>query len=114
MILYTSRTMDIILHLDCPLPKKGAKDVINFQKARELTCVVEAVVQLSPERYRLTFNHARQMHAFSNQDFFIHGKPVEFKSVSPFTWVHISRLSYRIPDEAITKALGHIVEALNP
>ena len=106
MIPYASRTVDIILHPDCPLPKKGAKDVINLLKAREMTGVVEAVVQLSPERYRLTFNHARQMHSFSNQDLLIHGKPVEFKSVSPFTWVHVSRLSYGIPDEAITKALA--------
>ena len=106
MIPYASRTVDIILHPDCPLPKKGAKDVINLLKTRDLSCVVEAVVQLSPERYRLTFHHARQMHAFSNQDFLVHGKPVEFKSVSPFTWVYISRLSYGIPDEAITRALA--------
>ena len=106
MIPYASRTVDIILHPDCPLPKKGAKDVINLLKLRELLSTIEAVVQISPERYRLTFNHARQMQAFSNQDFFIHGKPVEFRSVSPFTWVYISRLSYGIPDEAITKALA--------
>ena len=106
MIPYASRTVDIILHPDCPLPKKGAKDVINLLKNRELSGTIEAVVQISPERYRLTFNHARQMQAFSNQDFFIHGKPLEFKSVSPFTWVYISRLSYGIPDEAITHALA--------
>ena len=106
MIPYASRTVDIILHPDCPLPKKGAKDVINLLKARELSCLVEAVVQMAPERYRLTFNHARQMHAFSNQDFSIHGKPVEFRTVSPFTWVYVSRLPYGIPDEAITNALA--------
>ena len=106
MIPYASRTVDIILHPDCPLPKKGAKDVINLLKLRELSSDVEAVVQLSPERYRLTFHHARQMNAFANQDFYIHGKPVEFRSVSPFTWVYISRLSYGIPDEAITRALA--------
>ena len=106
MIPYASRTVDIILHPDCPLPKKGAKDVINLLKIRELSSVVEAVVQISPERYRLTFHHARQMQAFSNQDFSVHGKPVEFRSVSPFTWVYISRLSYGIPDEAITRALA--------
>ena len=106
MIPYASRTVDIVLHPDCPLPKKGAKDVINLLKARELSSAIEAVVQLSAERYRLTFNHARQMQAFSTQDFFIHGKPVEFRSVSPFTWVYISRLSYGIPDEAITRALA--------
>lgn len=106
MIPYASRTVDIILHPDCPLPKRGAKDVINLLKTRELSGSIEAVVQISPERYRLTFNHARQMHVFSNQDFFVHGKPVEFKSVSPFTWVYISRLSYGIPDEAIITALA--------
>ena len=106
MIPYASRTVDIILHPDCPLPKKGAKDVINLLKLRKLSGAVEAVVQLAPERYRLTFNHARQMHAFSNQDLLIHGKPVEFKSVSPFTWVYISRLSYGVPDETITRALA--------
>ena len=106
MIPYASRTVDIILHPDCPLPKKGAKDVINLLKTRELSSNIEAVVQISPERYRLTFKHARQMLAFSNQDFLIHGKPVEFQSVSPFTWVYISRLSYGIPDEAITAALA--------
>lgn len=106
MIPYASRTVDIILHPDCPLPKRGAKDVINLLKTRELSGSIEAVVQISPERYRLTFHHARQMLAFSNQDFFVHGKPVEFKSVSPFTWVYISRLSYGIPDEAITTALA--------
>ena len=106
MIPYASRTVDVILHPDCPLPKKGAKDVINLLKVRELSSVIEAVVQISPERYRFTFNNARQMQAFSNQDFFVHGKPVEFRSVSPFTWVYISRLSYGIPDEAITRALA--------
>ena len=106
MIPYASRTVDIILHPDCPLPKKGAKDVINLMKTRELSCNIEAVVQISPERYRITFNNARQMNAFSTQDLFIHGKPVEFRSVSPFTWVYISRLSYGIPDEAITRALA--------
>lgn len=82
MIPYASITDDIILHPDCPLPKKGAKDVINLLKARELSCIIEVVVQISPERYRVTFDHARQWHAFPIQDFFIHGKPVEFKSVS--------------------------------
>ena len=105
MIPYASRTVDIVLHPDCPLPKKGAKDLINLLKNRELSDIVEAVVQLSPERYRITFHNARQMNAFSNQDFLIHGKPVEFRSVSPFTWVYISRLSYGIPEEAITRAL---------
>ena len=80
--------------------------MINLLKSRELSSTVEAVVQISPERYRLTFNNAGQMQAFSNQDFFVHGKPVEFRSVSPFTWVYISRLSYGIPDEAITRALS--------
>ena len=61
---------------------------------------------MSPERYRFTFKNARQMQAFSNQDFLVHGKPVEFRSVSPFTWVYISRLPYGIPDEAITRALA--------
>ena len=106
MIPYASRTVDIILHHDCPLPKKVARDVINLLKSRELSSFVEAVVQISPERYRLTFHNARQMQAFSNQDFLVHGKPVEFRSVSPFTWVYISRLSYEIPDEAITRALA--------
>lgn len=34
------------------------------------------------------------------------GQPVEFRTVSPFTWVHVSRLSYGIPDEAVTSALA--------
>ena len=80
--------------------------MINLLKTRDLSSTVEAVVQISAERYRLTFNNARQMQAFSNQDFLVHGKPVEFRSVSPFTWVYISRLSYGIPDEAITRALA--------
>ena len=106
MIPYSSRTVDIILHPDCPLPKRGAKDVIDLLQARDLSTVVEAVVQIAPERYRITFNNARQMNAFSHQDFSIMGLPVEFRSVSPFTWVHVSRLSYGIPDEAITSALA--------
>ncbi|XP_046863341.1 transcription initiation factor TFIID subunit 11-like [Xenia sp. Carnegie-2017] len=38
-----------------------------------LSSDVEAVVKISPERHRITFNHALQMHAFSNQDFLVHG-----------------------------------------
>lgn len=96
MIPYASRTVDIILHPDCPIPKKGVKDVLNLLKARELSSIVEAVVQISIERYRITFNHTKQMQAFCNQDFFIHGKPVEFKSVSPYTWVYISNIPARL------------------
>lgn len=111
MIPYASSTVDIILHADCPIPKKGDKDGINLLKARVLNWVVEAVVQISPECYRLTSNQARQMHAFSNQNFFVHGKPVDFKSISTFNWLYISRLSYGIPDEPSLGRLPHIVDA---
>ena len=67
----------------------------------DFNSVFEAVVLLSPGRYRLTCKSLRKLEIFESSGFLVQGTPVEFKPLSTFKWVHISRLSYGIPEEAV-------------
>ena len=107
MIPYSSRTVDLILHPLVDLKNIKTRSVIDELRGQctDFENITEAVVHIAPERFRVTFTTARKMLAFSNTDCHIAGYPVEIRSLSPNTWVNISRLSYGVPDEAISKAL---------
>ena len=107
MIPYSSRTVDLILHPSVELKNIKTRSVIDELRYQctDFENITEAVVHIAPERFRVTFTTARKMLAFSQTDCHIAGHPVEIRSLSPNTWVNISRLSYGIPDEAISKAL---------
>ena len=36
----------------------------------------------------------------------VQGLPVEFRPVSKYTWINVTRLSYGVPDEEISKVLS--------
>ena len=61
---------------------------------------------MAPGRFRVTFKSTRKMDVALNTGLFVRRFPIEFKSVSPYRWVNIIRLSYGIPDVAIQEVLS--------
>ena len=67
--------------------------------------VLEAVVLMSPGRYRLTFRSSRKLASAEQAGLIIRGLPVTFQPVSSLKWVNISRLSYGVPEDQVHLAL---------
>ena len=61
---------------------------------------------MAPGSFRVTFKSARKMEIAMNAGLIVRGFALEFKSVSPYKWVNITRLSYSIPDVAIQEVLS--------
>ena len=61
---------------------------------------------MAPGPFRVNFKSTRKMEIGMNTGLDARGYPVEFKSVSPYKWVNITRLSYSIPDVVIQEVLG--------
>ncbi len=54
----------------------------------------------------MTCKSSRKLEVFVSTGFLVRGTPADFKPLSTFKWVHISRLSYGIPEEAVRQALA--------
>jgi hypothetical protein len=108
MIPFINRTADVILHSEIEARDVNVSEVIEFFRGQvdSYTDIFEAVVLMAPGRYRVTFKSARKLEVAENFGFTVRGFPVTFKPVSLFKWVNITRLSYGVPDEEISKVLS--------
>ena len=108
MIPFVNRTADVILHSEIEARDVNVREIIEeFRgQADSYMDIFEAVVFMAPGRYRVTFKSARKLEVAENFGFTIRGFPVTFKPVSLYKWVNITRLSYGVPDEEISKVLS--------
>lgn len=107
MIPFVNRTCDIILsdHLDAK--DINVREVIDELRSQcdSFTDMFEAVVFMAPGRFRLTCKSSRKLEAAEQMGLLVRGWPVEFRPISTFKWVNITRLSYGIPEVEISKVL---------
>ena len=108
MIPYINRTVDIILSDRLEARTVNVKEVIDEFKSQcdNFEELFEAFVFMAPGRFRITCRSSRKLEILENQGFFVRGLPVEYKAVSSFTWVNITRLSYGISEEEVRKVLS--------
>ena len=71
---------------------------------RLFSTTFEAVVLISPGRYRLTCKSSRKLVIVEEAGFTVRGLPITFRSISSLTWVNVSRLSFGVPEEAVHSA----------
>jgi hypothetical protein len=61
---------------------------------------------MAPGRFCVTFKGAWKMEAAKHSGLLVRGFPVEFRPISKYTWVNVTRLSYGVPEVEITKVLS--------
>jgi hypothetical protein len=108
MIPHVNRTCDAILSDNIEAQRVNVKEVIDELRGQveDYKSMFEAIVFMAPGRFRVTFRTARKMEAAQHTGFTVRSFPIEFRPVSKYTWVNVTRLSYRVPDEEITKVLN--------
>ena len=107
MIPFINKTVDILIPEPIEARDVNVREVIDEFRGQvdDYTSFFEAIVFMAPGRFRVTFKSARKMEIAQNSGLIVRGYPVEFKSVSPYKWVNITRLSYGIPEAAIQEVL---------
>jgi hypothetical protein len=107
MIPFVNRTCDIVLPDDLEAKDINVREVIDKLRSQcdTFTDVFEAVVLMAPGRFRLTCKSARKLEVAEWMGFLECGCPVEFRPISTFKWVNITRLSYGIPEVEISRTL---------
>jgi hypothetical protein len=108
MIPFINRTADILLSDHIEARDVNVREVIDDFRGQfdNFTDIFEAIVFMAPGRYRITCKSARKLEVAENLGLLVRGHPVVFKPISTFKWVNITRLSYGVPDEEITKAMA--------
>ena len=108
MIPFLNRSTNIVLSSQLEARDVNVREVIDELQSQfeDFSAVFEAVVLFLQGCYRMTCKSSRKLEVFESTGFLVWGTPVEFKSLSTFKWVHISRLSYGIPEEAVCQALA--------
>ena len=108
MIPFINKTVDVLIPEPIEARTVNVREVIDEFRGQveDYTSFFEAIVFMAPGRFRVTFKSARKMEIAMNAGLIVRGYPVEFKSVSPYKWVNITRLSYGIPDVAIQEVLS--------
>ena len=108
MIPYINKTVDVIISEHIEARTVNVREIIDEFRGQvdEYTSFFEAVVFMGPGRFRVTFKSACKMGIAMHAGLIVRGYPVEFKSVSPYKWVNVTRLSYGIPEVAIHETLG--------
>ena len=108
MIPYINKTVDVLISEHTEARTVNVHEVIDEfrRQVEDYRSIFEAIVYMPPGRSRVTFKSARKMEIAMNTGLIVRGFPVEFKSVSPYKWVNITRLSYGIPDVAIQELLS--------
>ena len=108
MIPFINKTVDVLLPEQIEARTVNVREVIDEFRGQvdDYTSFFEAIVFMAPGRFRVTFKSARKMEIAMNTRLIVRAFPVEFKSVSPYKWVNITRLSYGIPDVAIQEVLS--------
>ena len=107
MIPFINRTADAILsdHLD--IHQVNVWEVIDEFRSQcdRFSQIFEAIVFLTPGRFRVTCKSSRKLENAENFGFVVRSFPVEFKPVSSCKWVNISSLSYGVHDVEISSVL---------
>ena len=108
MIPFIYKTVDVLLPEPIEARDVNVCEVIDEFRGQveDYTSFFEAIVFMAPGRFRVTFKSARKTEIAKNSGLIVRGYPVEFKSVSPYKWVNITRLSYGIPEVAIQEVLS--------
>ena len=108
MIPFINKTVDVLLPEPIEARDVNVCEVIDEFRGQveDYTSFFEAIVFMAPGRFRVTFKSARKMEIAKNSGLIVRGYPVEFKSVLPYKWVNITRLSYGIPEVAIQEVLS--------
>lgn len=108
MIPYINRTADISLSSEIDAKDVNVREVIDEFRGQcdDFSSTFEAFVLMAPGRFRVTCKSARKLEIVENTGYFVRGLPVHFHPVSTCKWVNISRLSYGVPDVALSEALS--------
>jgi hypothetical protein len=108
MIPYINRTADILLSDNLEAKDVNVREVIDEFKSQcdTFADTFEAFVLMAPGRVRITCKSSRKLEVVEHTGFLVRGLPVEFKPISTFKWVNITRLSYGVPDEEINQVLS--------
>ena len=107
MIPYINRTWDVILLSQLQARDVNSREIIDDfrNQSDDFDSMFEAFVLMAPGRVRITCKSARKLEIAENFGFVVCGLPAEFKPVSSFKWVNITRLSYGVSEEAIRTTL---------
>ena len=72
----------------------NVKEVIDEFKGQvdDYKSVFEAIVLMAPGRYQVTFKSHRKMEVAEHTGLTVRGLPVDFRPVSRYTWVNVTRL----------------------
>ena len=89
-------------------PKVTVKSVIDSfrgQVPSNFSDLFEGFVLLSPRKVRVTCRTPRALEEVQNLGLDYHGQHVVFRPCRTAKWVNVTRLSYGIPNDALTSAL---------
>ena len=107
-IPFANRTADVDLPFTVGQPKITVKSIIDdfrSQLPSNFEGLFEAFVLLSPKKVRVTCRNNRALEDVCNLGLTYRNSLVTFRPCCSAKWVNITRLSYGIPNEAITAAL---------
>ena len=107
-IPFANRTADVDLPVAPGQPKVTVKIVIDAfreQLPSNFAELFEAFVLLSPRKVRVTCRTPRRLEELLHLGLTFRNTPVTFHPCKTAKWVNITRLSYGVPNEAITEAL---------
>ncbi len=106
MIPFINRSVDFMLSDQIEARDVNVREVIDEIRGQfqDYTSIFEAVVLISPGRYRVTCKSSRKLAILEEASFTVRGLPISFKSISSLTWVNVSRLSFGVPEEAVRLA----------
>ena len=107
-IPFANRTVDIDLPNVDGLNKITVKMVIDDflkQMPENFNTLLEAFVLISPRKVRVTCKTPHAMEEFCHSGLTFRSSPIVIRPCNTAKWVHISRLSYGIPEDAVRRAL---------
>ena len=105
---FANHTVDVELPFTVAQPKITVKSIIDdfrSQLPSNFEGLFEAFVFLSPKKVRVTCRNNRALEDVCNLGLTYRNSLVTFRPCRPAKWVNITRLSYGVPNEAITDAL---------
>ena len=115
-IPFSTRSVDLRLPTVAGSAKVTEKlfiDSLVSQLPENFDKTIEAVVQLSPDVFRVTYKVAQNMEELCNLGLTFLGSPISCRQIRTTKWVRVARLSYGVPCEAITDALKPFGSVLN-
>ncbi len=106
MIPFINRSVDFLLSDQIEAHDVNVREVIDDIRGQfeDYLSTFEAVVLISPGRYRVTCKSSRKLAIVEEAGFTVRGLPITFRSISSLTWVNVSRLSFGVPEEAVCSA----------